>query len=75
MSVNPQLLVPVPGGASVRVRHGKHLKKPGAVLIREESRHSIFQKGGRKTQVPRHNEIVDELARKICKDLDLPFVR
>ena len=26
-------------------------------------------------QVPRHNEIVDELARKICKDLNIPFVR
>jgi hypothetical protein len=25
--------------------------------------------------VPRHNEIVDELARRICKDLDIPFVR
>jgi hypothetical protein len=23
----------------------------------------------------RHNEIVDELARKICKDLGIPFVR
>jgi predicted RNA binding protein YcfA (HicA-like mRNA interferase family) len=53
----------------------KHLRKHGAVLIREGSRHSIFQKGNLKTQVPRHNEIVDELARKICKDLDLPFVR
>jgi hypothetical protein len=51
------------------------LRKHGAVLIREGSRHNIFQKGNRKTQVPRHNEIVDELARKICKDLDLPFVR
>ena len=35
------------------------------MLIREGSRHSIFQKGNRKTQVPRHNEIVDELARKM----------
>ena len=36
---------------------------------------AIFQKGQLKTQLPRHNEIVDELARKICKDLDVPFVR
>jgi hypothetical protein len=28
-----------------------------------------------KAEVPRHNEIVDELARKICKDLDIPFLR
>jgi hypothetical protein len=27
-----------------------------------------------KTEVPRHNEIVDELARKICKDLDIPLI-
>jgi predicted RNase H-like HicB family nuclease len=31
--------------------------------------------GNAKTQVPRHSEIVDELARKICQDLDSPFVR
>ena len=53
----------------------KHLKKQGASLLREGSRHTIFQKGQLKTQIPRHNEIVDELARKICKDLDIPFVR
>jgi len=47
----------------------------GAVLLREGSRHSTYQKGHLKTQVPRHREIVDELARKICKDLDIPFVR
>ena len=53
----------------------KHLKKHGAFLLREGSKHSIFQKGQLKTQIPRHNEIVDELARKICKDLGIPFVR
>ena len=29
--------------------------------------------GDRKTEVPRHNEVVDELARKICKDLRSPI--
>jgi len=53
----------------------KHLKGHGAVLIREGKKHSIFQLGEHKTQVPRHNEIVDELARKICRDLNIPFVR
>ncbi|QTA84469.1 Uncharacterized protein dnm_004650 [Desulfonema magnum] len=53
----------------------KHLKKHGAFLLREGKKHSIFQKDLLKTQVPRHNEIVDELARKICKDIDIPFVR
>jgi len=53
----------------------KYLKKQGAFLLREGSRHGIYQKGVLKTEVPRHNEIVDELARKICKDLNIPFVR
>ena len=53
----------------------KHLKSHGAMLIREGKKHSIYQRDNLKTQVPRHSEIVDELARKICKDLDIPFVR
>jgi hypothetical protein len=53
----------------------QHIKKHDAVLVREGGRHSIYQRGEYKTQVPRHNEIVDELARKICKDLNIPFVR
>jgi len=58
-----------------RTQLTKYLKKHGAFLLREGSRHSIYQKGVLKTEVPRHNEIVDELARKICKDLNIPFVR
>jgi len=53
----------------------KHLKRNGAVLLREGRRHTIYGRGTRKTEVPRHREIVDELARKICKDLGIPFVR
>lgn len=53
----------------------KHLNAHGAFLLREGSGHSIYQLGRNKTQVPRHTEIVDELARKICKDLGIPFVR
>jgi mRNA interferase HicA len=53
----------------------KHLRLHGAFLLREGGRHSIFQNGILKTEIPRHNEIVDELARKICKDLNIPFVR
>jgi mRNA interferase HicA len=53
----------------------RHLRSNGAFLLREGRRHSIYQKDMSKTQVPRHREIVDELARKICKDLNLPFVR
>ncbi|MCK4819740.1 addiction module toxin, HicA family [bacterium] len=53
----------------------KHLKKHGAYLLREGKRHTIFQKDRFKTEVPRHNEIVDILARKICKDLNIPFTK
>ena len=53
----------------------KHLETHGASLLREGRKHSIYQRGTLKTQIPRHVEIVDQLARKICKDLELPFVR
>ena len=51
------------------------MKTHGAFLLREGRKHSIYIKGLLKSEVPRHHEIVDELARKICKDLDIPFVR
>jgi len=52
----------------------KHLKRQGCELLREGSRHSIYwNPANRKTtSVPRHREIVDKLAIKICKDLDIP---
>jgi predicted RNA binding protein YcfA (HicA-like mRNA interferase family) len=53
----------------------KHLKNHGASILREGRRHTIFEKNSKKTEVPRHKEIVDELARKICKDLEIPFLR
>ena len=53
----------------------KHPKKHGASLLREGSRHTIYQRDEFKSQIPRHNEIVDALARKICKDLRIPFVK
>ena len=53
----------------------KHLSRHGAYLVRQGKRHSIYQRGEFKTEVPRHTEVVDELARKICKDLNIPFVR
>jgi len=53
----------------------KHLAENGALLLREGGRHSIYQRGKYRTEVPRHTEIVDELARKICKDLEIPFLK
>ena len=53
----------------------RHLTEHGAFFLREGRRHSMYQRGNFKTLVPRHTEIVDELARKICKDLDIPWVK
>ncbi len=51
----------------------RHLVQNDAFLLREGRRHSIYIRGRFRTEIPRHNEIVDELARKICRDLDIPF--
>jgi hypothetical protein len=51
-----------------------YIIRQGGVLLREGRRHSIYRKGKYRTQIPRHAEVVDELARKICKDLNIPFV-
>jgi hypothetical protein len=53
----------------------KHLVDNGAFLLREGRRHSIYAKGRLRTEIPRHNEIIDELCRRICRDLDIPFPR
>ena len=51
----------------------KHINNYVAFLLKEGRRHSIYQKGKHRTAIPRHSEIVDELARKICRDLFIPF--
>ncbi len=53
----------------------KHIEKHGAEFRREGRKHTIYERGNNVTQVPRHTEVDDHLARKICGDLDIPFVR
>ena len=53
----------------------KHLLRFGAVVVREGRRHTIVARGRTVTEVPRHREIVDTLACKVCRDLGIPFVR
>lgn len=53
----------------------KYLEENGAFRVREGRRHTIYQRERYRTEIPRHNEIVDELARKICKDLNILFRR
>lgn len=55
----------------------RFLELHGCTLLREGARHSVYvnRRVGRSSTVPRHREINDFLARKICKDLDLPAPR
>ncbi len=52
----------------------QHLKKNGCEFFREGKKHTIYinRQTGRSSAVPRHTEIVDNMARKICKDLGVP---
>lgn len=52
----------------------RHLEECGCELLREGANHSIFvNRAAAKTSVvPRHTEINDDLAKKICKDLGVP---
>ena len=52
----------------------RHLEVHGGVLLREGGSHSVYvNRAAQKTStVPRHREINDFLARKICRDLQIP---
>ncbi len=52
----------------------RHLSAHGCTLLREGDNHSWWHNAGlnRRSAIPRHNEINDHLARKICKDLGIP---
>jgi len=53
------------------IRHAEFYK---CQITREGSRHSIVRNfvSGRTSTIPRHSEIDDFLAKKICKDLAIP---
>lgn len=55
----------------------KHLNKHDCRLIREGARHSWWYNFhlNKRSAVPRHTEINDTLARKICKDLGIPLIK
>jgi len=58
-----------------RVDLVRYLEAHGCSLLREGGRHSVFvnRAAGKASAVPRHREINEILARKICKDLELPL--
>lgn len=51
----------------------RHLREQGGALIREGGNHSIWRNPakGKLSAVPRHREINDFTARKICRDLEI----
>jgi predicted RNA binding protein YcfA (HicA-like mRNA interferase family) len=51
----------------------KHLLKNSCIFIREGARHSVFFNSllRKSSTVPRHTEINDFLAKKICRDLGI----
>jgi len=53
----------------------RHLEQHGCGLLREGGRHSVYvnRATGKSSTVPRHREINDFLARKICRDLEIPM--
>ncbi|MCC7208049.1 MAG: type II toxin-antitoxin system HicA family toxin [Anaerolineae bacterium] len=55
----------------------RHMRAHGCELLREGAKHSWWHHPAqnRRTAVPRHNEINDILARKICRDLGIPPVK
>jgi mRNA interferase HicA len=52
----------------------RHLEAHGCEILREGGNHTVYvNRAERKaTAVPRHREINEFLARKICHDLEIP---
>ena len=54
-----------------------HLIREGCIFIREGAKHSVFFNPitKRTSTVPRHNEINNFLAKKICRDLGIKEIK
>ena len=54
----------------------RHLSRHGCELLREGGRHSLYvnRATGKASALPRHRDINEILALKICKDLEVPPV-
>jgi len=52
----------------------RHLEQHGCEFFREGGNHTVYINRAAKkaSTIPRHNEINQDLARKICKDLQVP---
>ncbi len=52
----------------------RHLERHGCEFLRQGNNHTMYvnRKARRSSAVPRHREVNDFLARKICDDLQIP---
>jgi mRNA interferase HicA len=52
----------------------RHPEANGCRVVREGRKHTVYRNAanGRHSTVPRHREIKERLARKICRDVDIP---
>jgi len=52
----------------------RYLEKHGCEFLREGANHTVYanRKEKKVTTIPRHREIDEYLAKKICKDLGVP---
>jgi len=55
----------------------RHINSEGCVFLREGARHSVFFNPltRRSSTVPRHIEIDNHLAKKICQDLGISPIK
>ena len=55
----------------------QHLRQQGCRFVREGSQHSIWENpaAGRRTSIPRHREIPDYTATRICVQLGIAVPR
>ena len=54
----------------------RHLRRHGCVLLREGRAHSLWTnpRTGQVEAVPRHVEVSNQLAHKICRGLSIPEI-
>ena len=52
----------------------RHLARHGCAFLREGRSDTVYvnRTANKASTIPRHNEINQDLARKICKDLQVP---
>ena len=52
----------------------RHLERHGCEFLREGGNHTVYvnRRARKSSTVPRHREVFDFLARKICNDLEIP---